>query len=143
MRSLSTDVWKEMDRMFDYWNLEKMGNYETRRASLATDLSENTETYTLSVDLPGLKKDDLKIEIIDNILSLSGERKSANSKRNFGTFKQNYSLPENVDLDGIHAKFEDGVLEMILPKKKAVTRQIEIHSPASEKINPAELAGQI
>jgi HSP20 family protein len=76
-------------------------------------------------DLPGMSEDDVDIEIKDNVLTVSGERKSENEEkgegyhrveRAFGRFSRSLSLPQGIDPEKVEAKFENGVLEVQIPK---------------------------
>jgi HSP20 family protein len=100
------------------------------------DIVEVNGTYELTADLPGLKKDDIKIEIHDNVLTLHGEKKLEEEKKDknyrlceryYGEFLRTFTLPENVNKDGIEAEFKDGVLKLAIPKvEKAKPKQIEV-----------------
>ena len=100
------------------------------------DIVEVNGTYELTADLPGLKKDDIKIEIHDNVLTLRGEKKLEEEKKDknyrlceryFGEFVRTFTLPENVNKDGIEAEFKDGVLTVAIPKvEKPKPKQIEV-----------------
>ena len=100
------------------------------------DTIETDTSYLLSFDLPGLKKEDLQIEIKDKYLIVSGERKIEHSEkthahgrfeRSYGHFKRQFLLPDTVS-DDIQAKYENGVLELTLTKvpETSRTRKIEI-----------------
>src|SRR3989440_1824766 len=89
------------------------------------DLVESDDHFLLRADLPGLGEDDVAIEIRDNTLTISGERKSEYERkergwyrveRSTGAFSRSLSLPEGVDADGVTAHFEKGVLEVRIPK---------------------------
>ena len=91
----------------------------------AMDLVESDDHFLLKADLPGLAEDDVNIEIRDNTLTISGERKSEYERkergwyrveRSTGAFSRSLSLPEGVDADGVTAQFEKGVLEVRIPK---------------------------
>ena len=94
--------------------------------------------FTISLDVPGIKKEDIDIdiEIKENQLYVSGERKSetmteqdkvVRSERTYGKFSRSFTLPANVKADAIGARFENGVLELTLPKEeKTMSRKIEI-----------------
>jgi HSP20 family protein len=91
----------------------------------AMDLVEEDEHYVLRADLPGVKEDDVNIELENNVLSVSGERKheSADKGKGFyrverasGSFNRTLTLPDGVDAEAIVASFEDGVLELRIPK---------------------------
>ena len=100
------------------------------------DLSETDDAYFVHVDLPGLKKEDLEINFEDGTLSISGERhaqtgdenhKFVRVERSYGRFYRAFSLPQTVDVDNIEASFEDGVLNIRVPKTEEVKpRRISI-----------------
>ena len=97
---------------------------------------EGEYAYHIEVDLPGVKKDDIKVDISGNTLTISGERKIKNEvnekdyykfESSFGKFQRSFSLPEDIDKENISAAMEDGVLEVTLPKlKKEESKKIEI-----------------
>lgn len=90
------------------------------------DMQEGENGYLLSVDLPGVTKDDLKIEIADQVLTLSGERKRAGEGQKFMC---RFSIPETADATKIEANLENGVLEIGIPKKEAAKpRAIQIET---------------
>jgi len=91
----------------------------------AMDLVEEGDHYVLRADLPGLNEDDVKVEIEDNVLTISGERRSEHEdkkegyyriERASGSFSRSLTLPEGVDPDSVHANFDKGVLEVSIPK---------------------------
>jgi HSP20 family protein len=91
----------------------------------AMDLTEAEDHFVLRADLPGLGEDDVSIEIQDNTLTVSGERKAEHEERqrgwyrverSFGRFSRSLTLPEGVDADAVAARFDKGVLEVRIPK---------------------------
>lgn len=89
---------------------------------------EGEFAYHVEVDLPGIKKEDIDIKIEDNTLVVSGERKVKDEVKednyykiesSFGTFSRSFSLPNEIDIENIHAESENGVLEIVIPKFKA------------------------
>ncbi len=106
----------------------------------AMDLVEADDHFVLKADLPGLGEDDISIEIQDNTLTVSGERRSEHEarergwyrvERSFGRFSRSLTLPEGVDPDGIQANFDKGVLEVRIPKPEArKPRRVEIRAGA-------------
>lgn len=106
--------------------------------SPAVNTREGEFAYHVEVDLPGVKKDDIEIDVHDNIMTLSGERTIKNEfkeenyykvESEYGKFERSFSLPENVDAENIHAETADGVLEVIIPKLEAIEnkpKKIEI-----------------
>jgi len=98
---------------------------------------EDEKGYYIEVDLPGVKKEDINIDLNDKVLTISGERKFKEEvkKENyykietaFGKFERSFSIPEDADMENIEAKSENGVLEIFIPKIKKETpkKRIEI-----------------
>ena len=129
---------REIDSLFD-------GFFPTRQEgengsgtvwAPRADLSETADAYLLHLDLPGLAKDDLDISFEDGTLSISGERRMQSTEENhkfvrversFGRFYRAFALPQAVDVDRIEARFENGVLEIHVPKAEEVKpRRIDI-----------------
>ena len=125
-RELAT-LQNEMNRLFNTAFETPPGNGGTtpRRWMPAMDLVENEDSFLLRADLPGLSEDDIKIEVEDNVLTLSGERKSEHEtkqegyhrvERAFGAFSRALTLPKGVDPESVTAHFDRGVLEVRIPK---------------------------
>jgi HSP20 family protein len=119
----------------DFFGVDKRGEEtEFIRWAPRVDIVEQDGGYELVADLPGLKKEDIKIEIQDNMLTLRGEKKLEEEKKDknyrlceryYGEFVRTFTLPENINRDGIVAEFKDGVLD--IPKtEKAKPKQIEV-----------------
>ncbi len=134
-----TGLQDEMNLLLgDFFGVDKRGE-ETDfiRWAPRVDILEQDGGYELVADLPGLKKEDIKIEIQDNMLTLRGEKKLEEEKKDksyrlceryYGEFVRTFALPENVDRDGIVAGFKDGVLKLEIPKtEKAKPKQIEVN----------------
>ena len=124
----------DFDRLFDF---ERSGGRSFARGwTPALDLSEHEDHYFVSVDLPGLTKEDVEIRLHDSDLTIRGERKQEqekkengayHSERVYGKFERTLTLPVNVKADNVEATFKNGVLEVKLPKsEEARPRQIEI-----------------
>ncbi len=88
---------------------------------------EDEKAYYIEVDLPGVKKEDIKVDVKDNILTVSGERKLKEEVKEedyykiettIGKFTRSFTLPEDADVEHIDAKSENGVLEIVIPKVK-------------------------
>jgi HSP20 family protein len=102
------------------------------------DVDETDEAYLLSVDLPGVKKEDVKIDLSENVLTISGERKhereekdkgSRRYERSYGRFQRSFTLPTTVDANHVEANIEDGVLRIALPKsEQSKPRSIQIQA---------------
>jgi len=121
-----------------------MGNLDAAReegaiASFvpAVNTRVDDDAYYIELDLPGVKKDDIEITTEDNILTVSGERKMREELKEddyykvesrYGKFSRSFTLPEDVDVENIHAEMKNGVLEVIIPKRKDIhqVKKIEI-----------------
>ncbi len=95
----------------------------------ATDLEETDTHYQLEVDLPGVKKEEIQIEVRDNHLHIAGERKSEKTakrvaERSFGKFERVWALPEDVDAEKVEAAYADGVLSLKVAKAEAVKPRV-------------------
>jgi HSP20 family protein len=86
------------------------------------DVHETEEEYLVKVDVPGVKADDVNVEVNENVLSISGSRVAEETgqaqlvERPYGSFVRTLSLPQGVDSDSIEAGYQDGVLELRIPK---------------------------
>jgi HSP20 family protein len=104
----------------------------------ALDVHENDKQYTVTVELPGSKRDDVTVELHDNVLTIRGEKKSEREEkkeharyveRRFGSFSRSFTLPSDALVDKIDASFAEGVLTLTVPKsEEAKPRTIAIKS---------------
>lgn len=104
----------------------------------AVDVSEKEKEYLVKAQLPGVNKDDVKVEILNGILTVSGERKFEKEEKDekhhrvesaFGSFTRSFVVPEDVLFDRIAADYKDGVLIVHLPKtdiRKPATKTIKV-----------------
>jgi HSP20 family protein len=108
------------------------------------EVLQNNGHFTVRAELPGLTKDDVKIEVTDNVLTLSGERKEEKeekregfyrSERRYGSFYREIPLPDGARTESATATFQNGVLEVNIPAPKiaAPTRKLEITEPTEGK----------
>ena len=128
----------EMNRLFDTVFEQPSGGSRNvmRRWMPAMDLVETTDHFVLRADLPGMSEEDVKIELEDTTLTVSGERKAEHEDRSegyyrveraFGSFARTLTLPQGVDPEAVTASFDRGVLEIRVPKPEArKPRRIEI-----------------
>lgn len=91
------------------------------------DITGDDKQYNISAELPGLSKDNVEIELNDDMLTIKGEKKSETKQqdqgryhieRSYGTFSRTVRLPNDIDIDAVSADFKDGVLKITLPKSK-------------------------
>lgn len=132
-----TSMQREMNRLFDSFfsegekEPEFLGNW-----SPSVDVKETADAINIIADLPGLKKDDIKITLRDNTLQISGEKKKEEEEKDatyhrvervYGAFSRTFTLPAMVDSSKINAVFKDGELRLTLPKvEEAKPKEISI-----------------
>lgn len=125
----------EINRMFDNF----CGGFEGQDGSMlapAVDVTEKADNFIISAELPGLKKDDIKLALQNDVLTISGSKKRETEsrddryhrvERSFGSFCRTINFPTSVDASKIDADFKDGVLTIELPKvEEAKPREIAI-----------------
>jgi HSP20 family protein len=123
-------MFKSFDDRFGFLKREENGDeYENAVWMPLTDVAEDNDNYYLKADLPGIKKDDVKISYTNGNLSISGERaqeKESKSKqyhrieRSYGKYYRSFRLPEKIKEDKINAEFKDGQLNVTIPKAEEV-----------------------
>jgi HSP20 family protein len=102
------------------------------------DIIEDEKAFEIHAAVPGMNKEDFKLDLNDNLLTISGERKYTKEKKEnnfhavetqYGTFSRSFSLPENVDASKITAKYNNGILEVNIPKdeKKVVKTTVKVN----------------
>jgi len=101
------------------------------------DIHETEKEIIIDAELPGIAKEDIKVELKNGILTISGERKqekktekgnSYRIERHYGKFERSFGLPETVADDKVNAKFKDGILSLTLPKtEKAIPKEITVN----------------
>jgi len=130
------DLQREVDSIFDQF-FGRGGDDETSTVwAPRTDLSETDDAFRIRLDVPGMTKDDITINLQNNTLTVSGERTTERKdegeeyvrvERAFGNFHRTFTLPNAVDADKVEAAYDDGVLTINVPKTTESTRrQIEI-----------------
>jgi len=129
----------DMNRIFDeFFRGDFLGNdtFFTRDWNPAVDVVENKDNYVLNAELPGINKDDVKITLENNVLTIRGEKKNEFEKkegnyhrveRNYGSFERSFTIPGTVKADNIDAQYKDGVLTLTLPKaEEAKPKMIDV-----------------
>lgn len=132
MSIVKWDPWRELEDAFDRYATSG----DARNRALArhreewvprVDITETAEQFTIKAEVPGVKKEDVKVDVNNRVLTIRGERKQEKEEegekfhrieRYFGTFNRSFTLPENIDKTKIRASFQDGMLTVHL--KKAV-----------------------
>ena len=123
-------LFDEMERSF--FKGSELGDFRA-------DIRDTGDAYELEADLPGVKKEDIKVDIEGGVMTISAERHSdyededkkknyIRKERSYGTYKRSFDISE-IDESGITASYEDGLLKLILPKKQAAvpeSRRLEI-----------------
>jgi HSP20 family protein len=136
------DITSEMDRAFAGWPpLRSSMTPQSSPWTPGIEVFERENHLVTRVDLPGMKKDDVSVEVTDGRLVLSGERKREieakkenvyRSEREYGSFYRAVPLPEGVRLEDVRAVFADGVLEVSVPlpaRPQATVRKVTIEEP--------------
>ncbi|HEX5027000.1 MAG TPA: Hsp20/alpha crystallin family protein [Agriterribacter sp.] len=132
MPSLFDDFFKPWNEWFDNGNL---GGRVMKVPSV--NITEGKEEYLVSLAAPGLKKDDFKIDIDGNMLTISSEKEDSKEEKgkkfnrkeySYSSFSRSFTLPEEINKEKIEAQYEDGVLKISLPRKE------EAKKPAAKQI---------
>ncbi|GBB84530.1 hypothetical protein RclHR1_01110015 [Rhizophagus clarus] len=132
------DLESSVSNIFDDFikdlNVARRGNVRSRQFP-ALEIHETEKEYIVNAELPGLTKDQINADVHDNILAISGEIKKDEKfqegktliqERRYGSFSRCISLPPNIKTEGVTAKFENGILEMKLPKSSPTGKKIDI-----------------
>jgi HSP20 family protein len=132
------DMSERLNRMFARPALRSSGKETLTVADWVptVDISETDEEYLIKAELPEVKKEDVKLSVHDDVLSISGERKYEKEEkgkkfhrveRAYGSFTRSFTLPDDADAAKIAAEYKDGVLKVHLPKsEKAKPKSIEV-----------------
>lgn len=134
---------QEMDRLFGstlnpYWDVPEFEAVIDQDMQQAMDLRENPDAFVVQMDLPGLQKSDISIEVKDHVLTVSGKRQQNQQKkedekvilqeRSLNSFSREVMLPQSVKADEVTAEYKAGVLTITLPKavKDQEARKIKV-----------------
>jgi len=136
--------WEEMEkrlsnvieRAIGVPNGEKKEAISVAEWSPVVDITEDEKEYVIKAEIPEMKKEEIKINVHDDVLSVSGERKYEQEEkgkkyhrveRSYGSFMRSFTLPKDADGSKIAAEYKDGVLKLHLPKTdKAKSKAVEI-----------------
>ena len=130
-------LFRNWDRVLDSF-YENEPDWYTRTPSV--DIHESEDSYTVEAELPGVSEKDLKVEVKDNLLTISTSKEEQKEQKNdkgeyivkerrSHSFSRSFVLPRNVDRDTIHAEFKNGLLKVQIPRKEeSKPRSIEVKS---------------
>ena len=133
--SLMNALRRDMDELFGNFGSLGFGDLERTGWSPAVETYEKDGKLVVCADLPGLSKDDVHVDLKDNVLTIEGERKHESrdekggwSERSYGHFFRSIALPEGINAESAKASFKNGVLEVSLdaPKRDMGGRRIQI-----------------
>ena len=122
----------DFDKLFDsFFNGSSISKRDGSGGVWApsVDVHEDQNSFYIEAELPGVKKEDIQLEIENNVLTIKGERRFEKKEeqdsyhfveRSYGSFFRSFSLPKNVDPDNIGAEYRDGMLLLTLPKREEV-----------------------
>lgn len=125
-RILSADPFRNFDDFFSTMRMPSMLGATDMAPRIRMDVTESDQSYKVMADLPGIKKDDIKVNIDGNQVSISAQTETRSdqesasslcSERSWGQYYRSFTLPQAVDDAQAQAQFHDGVLELTLPKK--------------------------
>jgi HSP20 family protein len=122
------EMQRNLNSLFE-GNYGKTANEETALNAWTptVDIYEDQDAFLLKLELPEVNKDDIKVSLNENVLSISGERHFENEdkrdsyhriERSYGQFYRSFTLPPNVNTESINAEYKDGMLRLTLPKKE-------------------------
>lgn len=121
------------DEFFKPWNewFDDSGLINRMNKMPSVNITENSNYYNVSLAVPGLKKEDFKIDIDGNMLTISSEKEEKKEEKDekytrkeysYSSFSRSFTLPEDVKQDAIDAKYEDGILNLRLPRREDAKR---------------------
>ena len=124
----NSNIFNEIDRWFNQISYAPSIRYESSSTwSPQFEISESESMYSINCELPGVKKKDINLDIVDGMLTISGERTNKNNDDHFharqlryGKFSRSFYMPENAKENDINASFQNGMLTLEIPKQEAV-----------------------
>jgi len=127
----SNDIFPSL--LGDLFNDEIINRASNRFSVPAVNLKESDNGYEIHLAAPGLKKEDFKISLEDKVMTISSEKSSeteasedefTRKEYSYSSFSRSFTLPENIDIENIDAKYENGELRVNLPKKEKTTDKL-------------------
>ena len=127
-KSSTLDLFRvKMDDLFDDFFGTSSLSLKTTGFTPKVDITEDEKHVKIKAELPGLEEKDIHVELRENILTISGEKKEEKEtksekehrvERSYGSFSRSFTLPKSVEADKIKAKFKNGLLDIVVPKGK-------------------------
>jgi len=123
------------DLLERFFNDSLYDNTQVQNFIPEVDVLESDKSFELHIAVPGFEKDNFKLEVDDNILTVSGERKFKEEKSDrvfksvqtrYGSFEKTFTLPENVDATKVEAHYKNEILEVVIPKDETKTIKTSI-----------------
>lgn len=122
------DYFKPQNEWFDHGNSNLWG---TALNIPAVNITEHKDAYEVSLAVPGMKKDDFKIDVAGNMLTISSEKQDTKEEEdkkftrkeyNYSSFSRSFTLPKEINREKINAKYDHGILKISLPRKEEATK---------------------
>lgn len=139
MNLIHFNPFREMESLFSRFRQDMDGDFNLQSFTQSdwvppVDINESDKEYLITVEVPQINKDDIKIQVQNGMLNISGERKYENEdkkahriERFYGSFQRSFKLPDDVKEDRIHADHKNGVLYLSLPKsEERAPKKLEI-----------------
>jgi HSP20 family protein len=130
------DLQRQINRLFDISFSRNPVKFATEEILPAIDLYETNDSYVVEAELPGLKQNEIDVNIEEDSLVIKGEKKREKelkednyhrAERFYGKFERRIALPSNIDKDKVKASYKDGILKISIPKKEeAKPKQIKV-----------------
>jgi HSP20 family protein len=135
---------REMEKFFEdfmgkrwgHWPVFRWPEFKPEEMAPSVDVYEEGDNVVLKAELPGMKREDLEVNITDNTITISGEKKKEEKverkdylrmERSYGSFVRSFSLPSEVESEKANATFKDGILEIKVPKtEEAKKKKIKV-----------------
>ena len=142
MNLIHFNPFKEMDSLFSRFRHDMNGDFNLQNFTQSdwvppVDINESDKEFLITIEVPQVEKDDIKVQVQNGMLNISGERKYENEdkkahriERFYGNFQRSFKLPDNVKEEKIHADHKNGVLYLRLPKSEHTTPallDIQVH----------------
>ena len=126
------------DEFFNTWNgwFDNSNLWGRRMNVPAVNISEEKDEYLVSLAAPGLKKDDFKIDVDKNMITISAEKEDTKEEKDkkftrqeysYSSFCRSFTLPEEINKEKIEARYEEGILKISLPRKEEAKKSLTKH----------------